>query len=151
MDLASLIKNTPDLEERQKILLQEFSVLADWEEKYKKIIDLGKSWPALPEAEKNEDLLVKGCQSQVWLKADLVGDKIVFRGDSDALIVKGLLALVLTVYSDAKPSVILKTDPHFLQDLGLQSHLSPSRSNGLFSMIKQIKYYATAFSYLVGR
>ena len=124
----------------------------DWEKKYEKIIDYGKHWPGLSDTEKLEDLKVKGCQSQVWIKAELNSDKkIVFKGDSDALIVKGLVAIVLKIYSDESPETILKTEPQFLRDIGFDSGLSPSRTNGLYSMIKQIKYYATAFQYLLSK
>lgn len=124
----------------------------DWEKKYEKIIEYGKLWPGLPEAEKLEDLKVKGCQSQVWIKAELNDDKkIVFKGDSDALIVKGLVAIVLKIYSGESPETILKTEPKFLTEIGFDSGLSPSRTNGLYSMIKQIKYYATAFQYLLSK
>lgn len=125
---------------------------SDWEAKYEKIIDYGKHLNALPDAEKNEDLKVKGCQSQVWIKASLSEDKkVIFQGDSDALIVRGLVAVVLKVYSGETPGVILRTEPIFLKEIGFDSGLSPSRTNGLYSMIKQIKYYATAFQYLLSK
>lgn len=121
----------------------------DWELKYEKIIDLGKKWPGLADEFKTDDLKVKGCQSQVWLKAALSSDgTILFQGDSDAILVKGLVALVLSVYSGEKPDDILAFEPDFLKEIGLDKGLSPSRSNGLFSMIKQVKYYAMAFKYL---
>lgn len=121
----------------------------DWELKYEKIIALGKKWPGLPEEFKTEDLKVKGCQSQVWLKAVLNPDgTISFHGDSDAILVKGLVAMVLSVYSHELPDDILSFEPDFLKEIGLDKGLSPSRSNGLFSMIKQVKYYAMAFKYI---
>lgn len=123
----------------------------DWEKKYETLIELGKKWSGLSETERNEDLKVKGCQSQVWIKAELKEGKIIFRGDSDALIVRGLVAMVLSVYSNESPEMILKTEPSFIKDLGFDTGLSPSRTNGLFSMIKQIKYYATAFQYLLSK
>lgn len=124
----------------------------NWEEKYEKIIEYGKSWPGLDETSKIDDLKVKGCQSQVWIKAELSADKkIIFKGDSDAIIVKGLVAILLKVYSGETPETILKTEPNFLKDIGFDSGLSPSRTNGLYSMIKQIKYYATAFQYLLSK
>lgn len=130
----------------------EFLGLSDWEKKYEKIIELGKKWPGLSEELKVEDLKVKGCQSQVWIKAELSQDgTILFSGDSDALLVKGLVALVLTIYSNESPDTILKTEPIFLKEIGFDSGLSPSRSNGLYSMIKQVKYYATAFQYLLSK
>ena len=106
----------------------------------------------MDESLKVEDLKVKGCQSQVWIKAELTADKkIKFLGDSDALLVKGLVALILTVYTDESPQTIMQTDTSFLKDIGFDTGLSPSRSNGLYSMIKQIKYYATAFQYLLSK
>lgn len=125
---------------------------SDWEKKYEKIIAYGKSWPGLDEAFKIEDLKVKGCQSQVWIKAEPGPDKtVIFKGDSDAIIVKGLVAIVLSVYSGETPETILKTEPLFLKEIGFESGLSPSRTNGLYAMIKQIKYYATAFQYLLSK
>lgn len=129
--------------------VQQFSKLTDWELKYEKLIELGKKWQGLHDADKKEDLKVKGCQSQVWIKAELKGERIIFIGDSDALIVRGLVALVLPIFSNETPETILKTEPTFLKDMGLDTGLSPSRSNGLFSMIKQMKYYATAYKYLL--
>lgn len=134
------------------VLKQEFTVCADWEKKYEKIISMGKMWPSLEEKFKTEDLKVKGCQSQVWIKAELNADgKVIFVGDSDALLVKGLVAIVLSIYSGETPATILAVSADFLKDIGFDSGLSPSRSNGLFSMIKQIKYYATAFQYLLSK
>ena len=124
----------------------------DWEAKYEKIIDYGKKLTPLSDEYKTDDLKVKGCQSQVWIRAQL-NDKneVLFEGDSDALIVRGLVAIVLKVYSGEKPESILKTEPLFLREIGFETGLSPSRSNGLYSMIKQIKYYATAFQYLLSK
>lgn len=140
------------IEEKIDQLKKDFDSLKNWEEKYQKLIDLGKKWPGLGDEFKIEDLKVKGCQSQVWIKAELNADKkIVFQGDSDALLVKGLVALVLSVYSNESPQIILKTEPTFIKEIGFDSGLSPSRSNGLYSMIKQVKYYATAFQYLLSK
>ena len=134
------------------LLKKDFAACSDWEKKYEKIIAMGKNLKNLDDALKTEDLKVKGCQSQVWIKADLTAaGKIVFRGDSDALLVKGLVAIVLSVYSDETPAAILAQPADFLKDIGFDSGLSPSRSNGLYSMIKQIKYYATAFQYLLSK
>lgn len=139
------------IEDKIALVKKDFSS-NDWEKKYEKIIEYGKFWPGLDESSKIEDLKVKGCQSQVWIKAELDANKrIIFKGDSDAIIVKGLVAIVLKVYSDETPETILKTEPIFLKDIGFDSGLSPSRSNGLYSMIKQIKYYATAFQYLLSK
>lgn len=140
------------IEEKIEKIKKDFSISTDWETKYEKIIEYGKKWPGLDENLKTEDLKVKGCQSQVWIKAELSADKkVVFKGDSDAVIVKGLVAIVLTVYSGESPDIILKTEPLFLKEIGFDSGLSPSRTNGLYSMIKQIKYYATAFQYLLSK
>ncbi len=139
-------------EDKIKDLKIMFAQDLSWETKYEKIIQLGKQWPSLEESLKVEDLKVKGCQSQVWIKAEMTADKkIKFKGDSDALLVKGLVALVLTVYDNETPESILATDVGFLKDIGFDTGLSPSRSNGLFSMIKQIRYYATAFQYLLSK
>ena len=140
------------IEEKIKTLKHEFADLPSWEQKYEKLINLGKKWPGVPEDLRIEDLKVKGCQSQVWIKAELTPDKrIIFQGDSDALLVKGLVALVLTIYSNETPQTILNTEASFLKEMGFDSGLSPSRSNGLYSMIKQVKYYATAFQYLLSK
>ncbi len=138
------------IQERQEQVIQEFSALTQWEDRYKKIIDLGKTLPELSEDLKTEQNIVKGCQSQVWLVAHLNEQgQVVLQGDSDALIVKGLVGLLLRVYSGATPSEILSTPPEFLRALGFEGNLSPSRANGLHSMLKQIKLYATAFEYLL--
>ncbi len=134
--------------QRQKDIVAEFSGLADWEARYKKLIDIGKALPALPDAKKLEDFKVKGCQSQVWIHASVEGGRVIFEADSDALLVRGLVALLLRVYSNATPKEILETPPDFVKEIGLESKLSPSRANGLFSMIKQMKYYAMAFQAL---
>lgn len=136
------------INEKKQRLISEFQNLG-WEDRYQLLIKKGKALDALPDDEKTDDLKVKGCQSQVWLKARL-NDKgeVEFRGDSDALIVRGLVAILLEVYSGEKPQVILETEPDFVKEIGLDTHLSPSRANGLFSMIKQIKYYAMAFQAL---
>ena len=132
--------------ERQKNIVNEFAALADWEAKYKRIIELGKKLPSFPEEFQTEQLKVKGCQSQVWLFAKLEADQSVdMVADSDALIVKGLIALLMMVYSGEKASEILKNPPQFIQQIDLGTHLSPSRANGLNSMIKQIMNYALAF------
>lgn len=139
------------IEVKAQEMVAKFSQITDWEQKYEKLIELGKAWPGIPEELKTEDLKVKGCQSQVWIKAELKDGKVYFIGDSDAIIVRGLVALVLSVYSGQTPSDIMKYDASFLKDIGLDSGLSPSRTNGLYSMIKQIKYYATAFAYLLSK
>lgn len=121
----------------------------NWEDKYKKIIEMGKALPIFPSEYQTEKYLVKGCQSQVWLVAELGADKTLkLKGDSDALIVKGLVAVVLQVYSGATLLEVIQTGPEFIKELGFESNLSPSRANGLMSMIKQIRLYAQAFHML---
>ncbi|WP_374035847.1 SufE family protein [Bdellovibrio bacteriovorus] len=138
------------IQEKQNKVIQDFSALAQWEDRYKKIIDMGKALPEMPEALKTEQNVVKGCQSQVWLSASLNDQgQVLLQGDSDALIVKGLVGLLLNVYSGSTPAEILATPPEFLKALGFEGNLSPSRANGLHSMLKQIKLYATAFDYLL--
>jgi len=137
------------MQEKIKKIIIDFNGCSNWEKKYEKLIFYGKNFKGLADSEKSEDLKIKGCQSQVWIKADLNNDKIFFQGDSDALLVKGLVALVLTVYNNETPEDILKTEPYFLKEIGLDVGLSPSRSNGLYSMVKQVKYYATAYQYLL--
>ncbi len=143
--------NSKTLSEKADAIKQIFSKLDSWEDKYEALIRLGKEWPGMSESERIEDLKVKGCQSQVWIKADLKDGRIVFKGDSDAIIVKGLVALVLQVYSNETPNDILTFEPQFIKDIGLDSGLSPSRTNGLFSMIRQIKYYATAYQFMLSQ
>lgn len=138
------------IQDRQNQIIQDFSALTQWEDRYKKIIELGKALPAFPEELRTEQNIVKGCQSQVWLSAQLDNQgNMVIHGDSDALIVKGLVALLLKVYSGTPPAEVLATPPEFLRALGFEGNLSPSRANGLHSMLKQIKMYATAFDYLL--
>jgi cysteine desulfuration protein SufE len=134
--------------DRQKQIVAEFAGLSSWEDRYKKLIEIGKSLPDLPDAKKIEDYKVKGCQSQVWIYAKLEGGRIIFEADSDALLVRGLVALLLRIYSNTTPDEVLNTPPDFVKEIGLESKLSPSRANGLFSMIKQIKFYAMAFQTL---
>ncbi|MBO6792849.1 MAG: SufE family protein [Balneolaceae bacterium] len=133
------------INEIQERIIKEFSLFDDWTDKYKHIIKLGSKLEALPEKDHKDENLVKGCQSQVWLTADLDGDKIVFAADSDAAITKGLVALMIRVYSGQTPDDILAHNPDFLKQIGLAEHLSPTRANGLASMVKQMKIYAMAF------
>jgi cysteine desulfuration protein SufE len=138
------------IQERQAKVIADFSAVSAWEDRYKKIIEIGKQMPDMPEDLKTEDNKVKGCQSQVWLSANLNDQgQMVFQGDSDALIVKGLVGLLLKIYSESTPAEVLATPPEFLKALGFEGNLSPSRANGLHSMLKQIKHYATAFDYLL--
>ncbi len=140
-----------NLSDRQKQVVSEFSGLADWEDRYKKLIEIGKALPTLPDIKKTEDAKVKGCQSQVWMHASLENGRVIFAADSDALLVRGLVALLLRVYSGCTPDEIISTPPDFVKEIGLESKLSPSRANGLYSMIKQMKYYAMAFKAIASR
>jgi cysteine desulfuration protein SufE len=134
------------VKERQQRLIDEYTKLPSWEDRYKRLIDKGKHLAEMPKEYYDEKFKVRGCQSQVWLHAELTPEKLIhFYGDSDALIVKGLVALLIDVYSDASPEDILGADSQFLKVLGFESHLSPSRANGLYAMLKQILLYATAF------
>ncbi len=134
--------------EAQNLIVQEFSGYDDWEDKYRHIIKLGKDIPPMSDELHTEDNKVRGCQSQVWLHAEFNDGKVVFQGDSDAAIVKGLVALALRVYSHQTPQDIIATQPDFIQKIGLDTHLSPNRTNGFASMIKKIKTYGIAFSLL---
>lgn len=137
------------LSERTQKQIAEFASLASWEDRYKRLIERGKKLGDLPEEKKTEQFKVKGCQSQVWLHARVDDEGLVhFEADSDAMIVKGLVAVLVDVYSRATPDQILATDPGFLKELGFESHLSPSRANGLYAMVRQIMYYAQAFKAL---
>ena len=129
----------------QEELIDEFSMFEDWMQRYEYMIDLGKSLPIISENLKTDDRLIKGCQSKVWLNADLVNDKIVFTADSDAIITKGIIAILIRVFSNQKPEDILKANTDFIDEIGLKEHLSPTRANGLVSMIKQLKLYAVAY------
>ncbi len=134
-----------EITKRVDKLVEEFSHLGEWEDRYKYIIDLGKSLEEMDEEFKTEANKVKGCQSQVWLHASVKDGKVYFQADSDASIVKGIVSVLVRIYSDATPDEILATKPEFLDTIGLRQHLSMSRANGLSSMIKQISMYAIAF------
>jgi len=138
------------IEEVQQEIIQEFSIFEDWMDKYGYLIELGNELKDLEAKEKNDQNLIKGCQSRVWLVADLKDGKIEFRGESDAVIVKGLVALLLRVVSGRTPQELLDNELHFVDDIGLKQHLSPTRSNGLLAMIKQIRLYAVAYSKIAG-
>jgi cysteine desulfuration protein SufE len=133
-----------EIQERVKKLVEEFSGFNDWEDRYKHIIAIGKDMTPMDEQYRQDQFKVKGCQSQVWLYPELDGDKIKFHADSDAAIVKGIIALLMRVYSGATPAEILATKPDFINAIGLREHLSMSRANGLSSMVKQISMYALA-------
>ena len=134
------------INEIQDEIIEEFSGFDDWMDKYQLLIDLGNEQEPLDEKYKTEQNLIDGCQSRVWLQDDLVDGKIHFSAESDALIVKGIVALLIRVLSDQTPKDILDADLYFIEQIGLKEHLSPTRSNGLLAMVKQIKMYALAFS-----
>lgn len=131
------------IEEIENTIVEEFEIFGnDWESKYEHIIDLGKHLPVIDPALKTEDRIIKGCQSRVWLNAELKDDKLVYTADSDAIITKGMIALLLRIFSNQRPEDILKTKVEFIDKIGLKEHLSPTRANGLISMINKIKEYA---------
>jgi len=133
------------IKEIQEEIIDEFSMFEDWMERYEYIIDLGKSLPLINNEYKLDSNLISGCQSKVWLHSEIIDDKINFTADSDAILTKGIVALLLRVFNDQKPADILATELYFVDEIGLKEHLSPTRANGLVSMIKQIKLYALAF------
>ena len=130
--------------EIQEEIIDEFSMFDDWMERYEYIIELGKSLPIIDKKNKLDENLIKGCQSKVWLFSELNNDMIKFSADSDAILTKGIVALLLRVYSSQKPKDILTANTDFIDEIGLKEHLSPTRANGLVSMIKYIKMYAIA-------
>ena len=133
------------INEKQDNIIEEFSGFDDWLDRYQLLIDLGSEQPPLDEQYKTDNNLIEGCQSRVWLQADYVDGKVFFRAESDAIIVKGILALLIDVYSGHTPDEILDSDLYFVEAIGLKEHLSPTRSNGLLAMIKQMRLYALAF------
>lgn len=138
-------ENAMTIQEKQDRIIREFKALGDWPERYKYIIKLGQKLDSLDDKYKTDENLVRGCQSQVWLHTELDDDKVIFKADSDAAITKGLVALMVRFYSDETPDDILSNNPDFIKQIGMQEHLSPTRSNGLASMIKQMKIYAMAY------
>ena len=133
------------ISEAQKEIVQEFSMFDDWMQRYEYMIELGKSLPLIDLQYKNEDYIIKGCQSKVWVHADLEDNKLFFTADSDAIITKGIIAILIRVFSNQHPDAILEANTDFIDKIGLKEHLSPTRANGLVSMIKQLKMYAIAF------
>ncbi len=131
--------------ELQEELIDEFALFDDWMEKYEHLIELGKSLPLIDPAFKTEEHIIKGCQSRVWLHATLDKEKVIFTADSDAIITKGIIAVLIRVFSGHSPEEIAEADTDFIDTIGLKEHLSPTRANGLVSMIKQMKLYALAF------
>ena len=133
------------IKEIQEEIVDEFSMFDEWDERYQYVIDLGKTLPLIEEAYKTDDNVIKGCQSKVWLHGEEKDGKVVFTADSDAILTKGIIAILIRVFSNQKPADILEADTAFIDEIGLKEHLSPTRANGLVSMIKQIKMYALAF------
>ncbi|WP_026711821.1 SufE family protein [Flavobacterium filum] len=133
------------IQEIQNEIVDEFSMFDDWMQRYEYIIELGKSLPLIDEKFKTDENIIKGCQSKVWLQGEENDGKITFTADSDAILTKGIIAILIRAFSNQKPSEILEAKTDFIDEIGLKEHLSPTRANGLVSMIKQIKMYALAF------
>ena len=133
------------IQEIQDEIIAEFNDFDDWLDRYQLLIDLGSEQEPLPEEYKTDNNLIEGCQSRVWLQADYTDGKVFFRAESDAMIVKGIVSLLIKVYSGHTPDEILACEPYFVEAIGLKEHLSPTRSNGLLAMIKQMRLYALAF------
>ncbi|RLD75761.1 MAG: SufE family protein [Bacteroidetes bacterium] len=133
------------IKEIQEEIIDEFDLFDDWMERYEYIIEMGKSLEIIDAINKTDDNLINGCQSNVWLQADYKDGKVLFTADSDAILTKGIIALLLRVYSSKTPKDILDSEPFFIDEIGLKEHLSPTRANGLLSMVKQLKLYALAF------
>ncbi len=134
------------IKEIQDEIVDEFSMFDDWMQRYEYIIDLGKGLPLIEEQYKTEDNIITGCQSKVWVHAEQQDDKIVFTADSDAILTKGIIAILIRTFSNQKASDILEANTDFIDEIGLKEHLSPTRANGLVSMIKKLKMYALAFN-----
>lgn len=134
------------IKEIQDEIIDEFSMFEDWDERFQYVIDLGKGLPLIEEKYKVDENTIKGCQSKVWLHGEVINEKIVFTADSDAIITKGIIAILIRAFSNQKASDILEADTKFIDEIGLKEQLSPTRANGLVSMIKQIKMYALAFN-----
>jgi cysteine desulfuration protein SufE len=132
------------IEAKEKEIIEDFAIYEDWMEKYEYIIELGKDLPLIDEAYKTKENIIVGCQSQVWLHAEKIDNKIVYTAEADAIIAKGIIALLIQVLSNEEPEAILNAELQFIKEIGLQEHLSPTRSNGLVSMVKQMKLYALA-------
>lgn len=133
------------IEEIQEEIVDEFSMFDDWMQRYEYIIELGKSLPLINEEYKTEENIIKGCQSKVWVHAEEKDGNVVFTADSDAILTKGIIAILIRTFSNHSPKDILEANTDFIDEIGLKEHLSPTRANGLVSMIKQIKMYALAF------
>lgn len=136
----------PTINELQDEIIEEFSALDDWMDRYALIIDLGNTLEPLPESDKTPTNIIEGCQSRVWITAHFDGERVHFQGESDAIIVKGIVSLLLRVLNDQKPQDILDSDLYFIKEIGLSEHLSPTRSNGLVLMLRQMRLFAAAFA-----
>jgi cysteine desulfuration protein SufE len=134
-----------NIQEIQDSIVDEFSIFDDWMDRYEYIIELGKSLPLIEASYKTEDNIIKGCQSKVWVHAEVKEDKIIYTADSDAILTKGIIAILIRAFSNQTPAAILAANTDFIDEIGLKEHLSPTRANGLVSMIKNIKMYALAF------
>ena len=134
------------IKEIQEEIIDEFSMFEDWMQRYEYIIDLGKSLPLIDEQFKTEDNIIKGCQSKVWVHAEQKGEEVVFTADSDAILTKGIIAILIRAFSNQKAADILEANTDFIDKIGLKEHLSPTRANGLVSMVKKIKMYALGFN-----
>ena len=134
------------IENLQENLIEDFSFFDDWTQKYEYMIELSKTLDKMDDSLKNDENLIKGCQSKVWLNADFKDGKINFIADSEAIITKGIIAILLMVFNNKTPNEIIKSDVSFIEKIGLKEHLSPNRANGLYSMIKQIKFYAIGYN-----
>ena len=134
------------IENLQQNLIEDFSFFEDWTQIYEYMIELSKGLEKMDEQMKNDKNIIKGCQSKVWLHAELNEGKIKFLADSEAIITRGIIAILLTIFNNRTPKEIIESDTNFIEKIGLKEHLSPNRANGLYSMIKQIKFYAIAFS-----
>jgi len=133
------------IEDIKTDIIDEFAMFDNWEDRYQYMIDLGKTLPLIDPQYKTEDHIIKGCQSKVWVHADLKDNKVEFTADSDAIITKGIIAILIRVFSNQHPADIIEADTDFIDEIGLKEHLSPTRANGLVSMIKQLKMYAIAY------
>ena len=133
------------IHDRQEEVIEEFEMFDDWMDKYEYLISLGKELPLINEENKEDDKLIKGCQSRVWLNAEMKDGKVIYTADSDAIITKGIISLMIRVLNESTPDEIVKEELYFIDKIGLKEHLSPTRSNGLVSMVKQMKLYALAF------
>jgi len=134
------------IENLQQNLIQDFSFFEDWTQRYEYMIELSKGLEKMDVQMKNDKNIIKGCQSKVWLHAEFNEGKIKFLADSEAIITRGIIAILLTIFNNRTPNEIIESDTNFIEKIGLKEHLSPNRANGLYSMIKQIKFYAIAFS-----